>query len=275
MNKTNQTEIYKNFRDNGIITFSDIFESTDIENIKNILRHEYKNIYNVRALDLSNSGILNIVINKKIKYLINLLIPDGILWHCLYLRTPSNQSKPHFDPQTRYGSWHRDRVTDYTHNRIDFVDIMIYLNDVDENDGAFAFLPKQPNINIDDASHSSKIIGSKGTSIFSRIDWYHTATPNMGNKDREMIRLSFAKNMYHAIIQESEDYKNLRNSYKEKDDFLFFIFGGNRSWYKNVEQPSQNFNEIINFEIPPLNWEFKKSYKNIVKSKLKKIFTKN
>ena len=206
-------------------------------------------------------------------YLINLLMPDGILWHCHYIKTPSNQSKPWFNPETRYGSWHKDRTIDYNHNRIDFLDIMIYLNDVGENDGAYAFLPIRPDneIEIDKSKRSSKIIGPSSLGIISRVDWWHTATPNTEFKDREMIRLSFAKNMYHQKIQESEDYINLRNYFNDKDKFLNFIFGGNREWTKNSTQPKQKKIDNVIFNIPTLNYKFSKSYKHIIKNKIKSL----
>lgn len=266
-------EIFKNFRDNGVITIDNILDDENLVSIKKILKEQFKNLEKIEADGLNESGILDLLLTKKIRYLINLFIPDGILWHCEYLKTPCNQKKPHFDPGTNYGSWHRDRVTDYNHNRIDFLDIMIYLNDVDKDGGGFGFLPIRPDNSdeVDQANKSSKIIGNAGLGILSRIDWWHTATPNSGNQDREMIRLSISKNMYYQTIHESEEYTNLRNEFKDNDEFLFFLFGGNRKWYKNVQQPNQKEIKNINFEIPPLNYTFSKSYKYILKNKLKNI----
>lgn len=264
-------KLYNNFKNNGVVTINDLIDASTIKHIKELILKNFKNADNHDAMFLHKSGILELILNKKIRYLINILLPDGILWHCEYLKTPCKQSKPHFNPETRYGSWHRDRIIDYNHDRIDFLDIMIYLNDVGENDGAFSFLPVRPDHNIDSFKKSSKIIGASGLGIFSRIDWWHTATTNVGNNDREVIRLSLAKNMYHQNIQESQDYGDLRNFYKNKDEFISFIFGGNRKWYKNAEQPKQiKLNNII-FNIPPLNYHFKKSYKYIFKNKLKSL----
>ena len=225
---------------------------------------------------LQKIGIIDLIFNNKIKYLINLLMPDGVLWHCHYLKTPANQSKPWFNPETRYGSWHKDRSIDYNHERIDFLDIMIYLNDVSENDGAFAFLPIRPDniYEIENANKSAKIIGPSGLGILSRVDWWHTATPNLNNKNREMIRLSFSKNMYHNEILHTEDYKNLREIYQEKDQFMHFIFGGDRKWTKDVIQPEQREINDIDFNIPNLNYKFSKSYKNILKYKIKSLLNR-
>tara|TARA_B100001057_G_C22830336_1_gene943148 strand:- start:270 stop:1085 length:816 start_codon:yes stop_codon:yes gene_type:complete len=267
----NDKNLYNNFRDNGIITIEKLIDVETIKDIKQKLSINFKNIDNVSSMDLHNSGILKFIFKDKIRYLINLIMPDGILWHCHYLKTPCNQPVPHFNPSTRYGAWHRDRIQDYNHERIDYLDIMIYLNDVGERDGAFAFLPVRPDRDVDKEKKSSKIIGSAGLGILSRIDWWHSATPNIGNFDREMIRISFAKNMYHQGIQLSQDYVNLRNYYKDKDDFLNFIFGGNRAWTKNVKQPIQEEIDNIIYDIPPLNYNFSKSYKNILKNKIRNL----
>lgn len=267
----NSKNLYNNFRDNGIITIDNLIDVDAIKDIKQKLSIDFKNNDEVEAMDLHNSGILKLIFNDNIRYLINLLIPDGILWHFLYLKTPCNQSKPHHNPSTRYGSWHRDRIQDYNHERIDYLDIMVYLNDVGENDGGFAFLPVRPDKDVDKEKKSSKIIGSTGLASLSRIDWWHTATANIGDLDREMIRLSISKNMYHQEIQLTEDYENLRNYYKDKDEFLNFIFGGNRTWSKNVEQPVQKEIKNIIYNIPPLNYKFSKSYKNILKGKIRNL----
>ena len=150
---------------------------------------------------------------------------------------------------------------------------MIYLNDVGENDGAFGFLPVRPDYydEVENAKKSSKVIGKSGLGILSRIDWWHTATANLGNNDREMIRLSITKNMYHQAIQETEQYIKLREYFKNKGVFLNFMFGGNRKWYKNVQQPKQEEINNISFSTPPLNYSFSKSYKQIIKNKIRQM----
>lgn len=269
-------KFYNNFKNNGVVTINDLIDTSTIKHIKELILKNFKNVDNLEAMDLHKSGVHELIFNKKIRYLINLLLPDGILWHYEYLKTPCNQSKPHFNPETRYGSWHRDRIIDYNHDRIDFLDIMIYLSDVGENDGAYAFLPIRPDkeIEIDKSKKSSKIIGPSSLGILSRVDWWHTATSNTGFKDREMIRLSLAKNMYHQKIQESEDYINLRNHYNDKDKFLNFIFGGDREWTKNSTQPKQRKIDNIIFNIPTLNYKFSKSYKYIIKNRIKSLINR-
>jgi len=269
----NIKNIYNNFKDNGIIKIDNIFSNDDIKKIKNEINAKVDTYEKVREDTIHSLNLFDIIFNKKLRYLINKLIPDGIVWMLFYLKTKSNVAKPHFDPQTKYGSWHRDRITDYNHNRIDFVDIMIYLTDVEENDGGFAFLPISPDKEkeIEKTKKSSKVLGKAGTCIISRIDWYHSATPNLGKKNREILRISLAKNMYDCRLQEGNSYKKIREYYKNKDPFLYFLFGGQRSWYKFVEQPLQNECNDINFDIPPLNYHFTKSYKRIFINKLKNI----
>ncbi len=264
--------MHNDFRDNGIIIYDNIFNEDELNLLKNQLSslNTYEKVETDKIFDLD---LFDIIFNKKIRYIINKLIPDGIIWMLFYLKTKNNNKNPHFDPQTKYGSWHRDRITDYNHNRIDFVDIMIYLNNVGENDGGFAFLPIRPDFEneIDKAKKSSKIIGKAGTCIVSRIDWFHSATPNQGQIDREILRISLAKNMYDCRKQEEEEFKKIRKFYNESDPFLHFLFGGDRRWYKFVEQPSIDIEEKIKHKKPDLNYNFSSNYKNIVKSFIKKL----
>jgi len=273
-NILNPEDIYDTFRDNGIVTINNLIDEGSIKDIKKkLLSIELDRTNRVNAMNLHKNGIVKLIFNEKIRYLINLFIPDGIIWHLHYLKSHSNQFKPHFTPETRYGYFHRDRITNYIHDKVEFFDIMIYLNDVGENDGAFAFLPIRPDndIDVDKAKKSSKIIGPSGLGILSRVDWWHSATANVGNNDREMIRVSMAKNMYYDSIHNSHDYIDLRNYYKDKDKFLYYLFGGDRRWGKNIEQPKQKKIDNIIFNIPPLNYQFSKSYKSILKKKIKSI----
>ena len=199
----------------------------------------------VEAKELYNLGILQILFNPQIRYLINNIIPDGVLWHCMFLKTKSGQSAPHIKFNTEYGDWHRDRSFFYSPERVDFLDIMIYLNDVGENDGPFAFLSKDPTNSPKRSDPATKIVGKIGTVIISRIDWYHRATPNSGNTDRNMIRFSIQRNAFHNSFLDSDESKYLANEFSKADDnFLAFLFGENRSWYKNALQPEQKAVDI-------------------------------
>ena len=76
------------------------------------------------------------------------------MWHCYYLKTPSNNSKPHFNIQTKYSSWHRDRIIDYKHDDR-FFRYNDLLNDVDIDGGGFGFLPIRPD-NSDEVDQAKK-----------------------------------------------------------------------------------------------------------------------
>ena len=246
--------IENNFRENGILVFDKIFEDYELDDITRTIdknRHLLNNNI-IEADGLDSIGLIEKIFNTKIRSLINSLLPCGVLWHCQFRNTPSGNTNPHFAPNTEMGTWHKDREFDYRHERIDFLDIMIYLNDVGENDGAFAFLPKRPDKKISNSESGCFIYGNKGTVIASRIDWYHTATPNSGNTDRDIIRLSLQHNAFDNPLLNSDAYLRLAEKYCEKDKFLNFIFGGNRSWTKKVCQPNVNY-EKLDFKLPTVN----------------------
>ena len=80
---SNSQKIFDTFKENGIITVEDIIDSSSIAKIKKIITTEFPKINKIEALKLHEVGILELIFNEKVKYLINLIIPDGILWHCI------------------------------------------------------------------------------------------------------------------------------------------------------------------------------------------------
>lgn len=267
----------KILKSNGCFITDDIFEDSIIDEIKNKIdkKLNHKDLRErIESRDLYEMGILDNLFNKKIRYIINSIIPDGVLWHCMFLKTQSGQKKPHIKFNSEYGDWHRDRYFGYDSERIDFLDIMIYLNDVGINDGPFAFLQKDPNQKPNNKDLATKITGKKGTVIFSRIDWYHSATTNSGNTDRYMIRISLQSNAFHNSFLDLEENKFLAKEYLNKnDDFMSFIFGINRNWTKQVSQQSQQYMSV-NIKLPNNNYVFKIGLIKRFKIFIKKLFRK-
>tara|TARA_B100000886_G_scaffold105848_1_gene70551 strand:- start:8195 stop:9016 length:822 start_codon:yes stop_codon:yes gene_type:complete len=270
--------IKKVIKNNGIFKVEDIYEQSLIDDVKKKVKSQLNHTDNKERIEsdkLYELGILDQLFNSKLKYLINTIMPDGVLWHCMFLKTKSGQDKPHIKFNTKYGDWHQDRSFSYDPDRIDFLDIMIYLNDVSYDDGPFAFLSKDPLIEPNSNDKTIKVIGKKGTVILSRIDWYHSATVNSGENDRYLIRFSFQRNAFHNPFLELNENKLIANKYFErKDDFMAFIFGINRNWTKNVKQVEQN-HEDINLINPKENYEFNISNKLRFKNTIKKLFNFN
>lgn len=204
--------------------------------------------------DIFKLGLLENIFNSKFKQIIKTIMPDGQVWRFYYIQTPPNQSRPHFIPiGGGIGDFHYDRKNPvYTDERIDFIDFSIYLNDVNENDGNYSFYPKSPNKKPLGFEKIINVYGKAGTVIVSRVDWYHSATPNINKNARHLLRIAFCKNWFDIddYIQERTE---ISNYYKGKDEFLSFIFGSDRRWYKNVKIKDSFEKAIPNFKSPKTN----------------------
>lgn len=241
-------------------------------------------------------GLIDKIFNKNLRGLINTIMPDGQVWRFYYIQSPPNQTRPHFIPKGGgIGDFHYDRKNPvYRDDRIDFIDFSIYLNDVYENDGNYAFYPKSPTRKPLGFEKIINIYGKAGTVIVSRVDWFHSATPNMNQNPRHLLRIALCKNFFD-IDDYYEERKNISTHYKDKDDFLSFIFGSDRRWYKEVRMKkietsnlkfiSPKTNGRINFSIKGKTTDANKEWNpgeiienslfQIFKNFIKRIFNKH
>lgn len=230
-------------------------------------------------------GLIEKIINKNLRGLIKTIMPDGQVWRFYYIQTPPNQVRPHFIPKGGgIGDFHYDRKNPvYNDDRIDFIDFSIYLNDVSENDGNYAFYPNSPTKKPLGFEKIINVYGKAGTVIVSRVDWFHSATPNMNQNPRHLLRIALCKNFFD-IDDYYEERKNISNHYKGKDHFLSFIFGSDRRWYKevkieeiennNLKFISPKTNGRINFSIKGKTTEANKEWNpgEIIENSLFQIF---
>ena len=106
------------------------------------------------------------------------------------------------------------------------------MNDVGENDGNYAFYPRSPKKKPLGFEKIVNVYGKAGTLIASRVDWFHSATPNFNKNPRHLLRVALCKNFFDIddYIEErkqiSEILKVKMNSYHL---YLVLI-----EWYKEV-----------------------------------------
>ena len=204
--------------------------------------------------DIYKLGLLEKIMNNNLRALIQTIIPDAQVWRFYYIQTPPNQSRPHFIPKGGgIGDFHYDRANPvYKDERIDFIDFSIYLNDVYENDGNYAFYPNSPSKKPLGFEKIINVYGKAGTTIVSRVDWFHSATPNMNQNPRHLLRVALCRNFFD-IDDYYEERKNIANHYKNKDNFLSFIFGSDRRWYKGVKIKEIETSNNLKFISPETN----------------------
>ncbi len=264
-------KLIKTLQKKGIVLFDNIYSEEDIALFKETFS---KNAYfldqvthpryggdkgtvkckYVDAKKIFELGLVEKIFNKNLKSIISKIMPDAQVWKFYYIQTPGNQTRPHFIPKGGgIGDFHYDRKNlVYDDDRIDFIDFSIYLNDVFEGDGNYAFCPQSPKKKPLGYEKIINCYGKAGTAICSRIDWYHSATPNVNKNPRHLLRVAICKNFFN-IDDYIEERKEFSEYYKEKDDFISFIFGSNRRWYKEVAAPKIEYNDQINFISPKTN----------------------
>jgi hypothetical protein len=256
----------------GIVVFDDVYNTEEITELKKTLNKNCDYINQgddrrysgkggtvkceyVELQKIYELGLIEKIINKNLRGIIHRIIPDGVMWRFYYIKTPPKQKRPHFIPKGGgIGDFHFDRENPvYDDKRIDFIDFSIYLNEVGENDGNYAFYPKSPKNKPLGFEKIINIYGKPGTVIVSRVDWYHSATPNTNVNSRHLIRIAFCKNFFD-VDDYIDERKFLGPFYKKKgDNFLSYIFSGDRRWYKNVQQEHVEYNNQLNFKSPETN----------------------
>lgn len=263
-------DLIKTLQKRGIVIFNDIFSQKEIKFLKEKLEQNCKfsnqgdmrryggqgGTVRCKYVELNEIFKLNLIgniINDNFKNIINEIMPDAQIWRFYYIQSPPNQTRPHFIPGGGgIGDFHYDRKNPvYKDERIDFIDFSIYLNDVYENDGNYAFYPKSPKKKPLGFEKVINVYGKAGTVIVSRVDWFHSATPNMNDKPRHLLRIALSKNFFDIddYIKERDEISNF---YKNKDDFISFIFGSDRRWYKQAKLKHDKKNEL-KFKSPEPN----------------------
>tara|TARA_B100000886_G_C20419030_1_gene490600 strand:+ start:294 stop:1223 length:930 start_codon:yes stop_codon:yes gene_type:complete len=264
-------DLIKTLQTRGIAVFENIFKEDEIKFLReNFIKNcdyatqgddrryggkggtvkckylELKGIYEL--------GLLEKIINPNFKELIKTIMPDGQVWRFYYIQSPPNQSRPHFIPKGGgIGDFHYDRKNPvYKDERIDFVDFSIYLNDVGEHDGNYAFYPSSPTKKPLGFEKIINVYGKAGTVIVSRVDWFHSATPNINQNPRHLLRVALCKNFFD-IDDYYDERKTISKYYKDKDEFLSFIFGSDRRWYKEVKLNGSEVNSTLKFTSPKTN----------------------
>ena len=119
----------------------------------------------LRIDKLFELGIIEKILNNKLRYLIYHIIPDGILYRFHIVKTPGKQNDPWFNPNTKFGSWHIDRKVDGDKD-FNFVDFYIYLSNVEIDGGGYAYFPNSNIINRADLNNGKRVITGKAGTAF-------------------------------------------------------------------------------------------------------------
>lgn len=183
-----------------------------ISDYSEVLEGESRNY--LSASDLLQLGVLDELFTDNFISVINHVMPDAVLYHCHYYSIPGHQTRSHIHADNGLNGWHRDDDCYYgwQQDHFHFITYFLYLTQVEESSGPFEIAPlnmKQP---IRNDSPSLKVLGEPGCNfLFDRTFW-HRATPNVSDKNREIIKLSFQHSYLPNERLALPEFDALRNS---------------------------------------------------------------
>jgi hypothetical protein len=145
----------------------------------------------IGADDLLRAGILTEIFTPGLFDLIGGLIPDAIVYHCHTYEIAARQVKSHINAK-RLDGWHRDAETvrAYDPNVLTHLSLFVYLTDVNDEGGAFEFLPRHPRPPIRAGDECIRVTGPAGTAFVWNRSFYHRASPNRSSTRRRLLKLS-------------------------------------------------------------------------------------
>ena len=266
------------YEKNGFIEFENIFEKEIIDKWNKILDNSYQTHndqkVNVDLADLSQDGysILKDFFNDKIKFIIDQLIKDPIIYYAGSNEIPGNQLKSHVN-HNEIDGWHTDtgenlQYLDY--NKPYWITFFVYLSDVSENSGAFEItnLTKKKLINHNTKSH--KLIGSKGKCFLWGNSHYHRASPNLASERRRILKIQIQHNYLQNTY--SEKLKNFKKYILENDEYMNYLTGSKHLYaYRDWKLESKINPQIIDVK----NFDNQKDYNSNIKFQFVQRIKKN
>ena len=107
-------------------------------------------------------------------------------------------------------SWHRDRAHDETHPlRIPYIQVMLYLSDVDEGSHCFSISPESIDGPILDDDKQLEVAGSvdlhgpAGTALLFNIAVLHTATARPTDRERKSVQTYYGRTSGEYLSNDS------------------------------------------------------------------------
>jgi hypothetical protein len=280
--KKNLLETYKA---NGFIEFNNLFSNEQIQKWNSILDSYYFGKKEKITIDLFEIGkpgfkILTEFLNDKIKFIINQLIKDPVIFYAGSNEIPSNQKISHVNHNEIEG-WHSDTGENLQYLNLKnpfWITFFVYLTNVGFNDGPFEISNVTEKKEIKNGMKCFKIIGEKGKCFVWGNPFFHRAAPNLGNNRRRILKIqiqhNYLENTYMSVLKKAHEYIEPDNIY------LNYILGKKhsstyRDWSleskikdQDIDIINENYNENYNSKI-------KLNKINSIKKIIKDIFGKN
>jgi hypothetical protein len=182
----------------------------------------------VKAKDLQDLGLLELVFNESMRSTLRALIPDAVLYHCHLYEIAANQDQPHIEGHLLNG-WHRDYDAFYP--RIEprephCLSLFVYLSDVESfDDGPFELLPEFRS-DFAEGLPTTRVLGPAGTTFVFTRTFFHRANPNRGDRRRRVLKLSIQSGALANGPIDQGDFREVLAQLPTEAHFLRQLFGG-------------------------------------------------
>jgi hypothetical protein len=162
----------------------------------------------VYADDMQRLGLFGTILSPAMRSLIFSIVPDAVLYHCHAYEIPGLSTKPHIFSESLSG-YHRDPDSDYLPNHPTHISIFVYLTPVGPDDGAFEFIPRDPEKWLHASVPTILAVGQPGFSFVWQRGFYHRASPNRGPRRRRLIKISVQPNTYDSVHLRNDNFERL------------------------------------------------------------------
>lgn len=273
--------LIENFKKYGFLELENILSKEQIELINTkvdpiILNKFNKTKTEILIEELIESGIAEIILtNENLRKIILTIMPDPILFGFNIYEVDSMQERTHTNDNSADG-WHVDTpvLPFLDRKQTNFVSFMIYLTDVMSfEDGPFEITSENLLEKLKHKSQSKKILGCKGTTFIWNNNYLHRASPNIGKIRRRVLKIGFQNNYFQNSF-----YPKLLNAYpgySKKDEFTDFIFGKYHMTSikaHKIDYLLKDYKNSINYKKTEFNTSVKLSLNLYIKKILKNIF---
>jgi hypothetical protein len=214
---------------NGICSTPDAFSPEDIAHVNATVdplfaeRAAQRRSY-VHVDELQELGLLDIVLGKRMRDILFSVMPDPVLYHCLMVETAGNDPEPNLFAETLSG-WHRDRDCSFSKHEPTHVSVFVYLSNVGERDGAFEFVPQNPNRRLYSSTPCALVQGEAGYTFVWQRSYYHRASPNSGPRRRRLFKISIQRNAFPSVHLGNDHFRRTIERLPSGDPALDLLFG--------------------------------------------------
>jgi hypothetical protein len=197
--------------ESGIARVDDVYSGEELRALDSSLdpllhgradqRRSYVHIDELHAL-----GVLDVVLNQKMRDALFAIMPDPVLYHCFVIETAGNDPEANLFADHLAG-WHRDPDCSYSRREPTHVSVFAYLSDVGDDDGGFAFVPQSPEKLLRSSTRNILVTGNAGYTFAWQRSFYHRASPNRGPRRRRIVKISVQRNAFPSVHLASPHYR--------------------------------------------------------------------